>query len=471
MEKSKREKLIGSITARNYQGTRDWLGGEAIVRQQVMDTLRQVFIEFGFEPLETPELELYEVLSGKYGAEENELSYKFTKGDSCIGLRYDHTVPLARVAIQHQDEIIFPYKRYAIGPVFRAEKPQRGRYRRFIQCDFDIVGVAEPIADAEVVALTYAALTRIRFKEFEIQISDRRLLNGIAKAVGADTQELILALLRSWDKFEKADRVQISEELKKTGASNGLISRFFEVTDQLLALKKENILEEIRKLFPNQPLVTQGTEVLEKMLDFIDGFGVPLQFYRVNPCLARGLLYYTGPVFETIVKEAGIGAITGGGRFDNLIKALGGPDVPATGSSFGLERIISVMKTLKIAKPKKTATQVFVATFDPDSPALVKKAVRLATRLREAGIATELSMEKGNIGKQLKVPDERGIPIAVFAGPQEAKNEEVIVKNLAIPFGRTDKKDKWSNQWKILEKDVVDKVKELLKSKNPFFKK
>jgi len=452
---------MGKIVARNYRGTRDWLGGDVVLRQQVMDTLRQVFEGFGFEPLETPEIELQEVLAGKYGEEADASIYSFRKGEDWIGLRYDHTVPLARVVAQYEKELGLPYRRYVIGPVFRADEPQKGRYRRFIQCDFDIVGVAEPMADAEVVVLTYTALKRLGFKKFEIQICDRRLLNGIAKASGADTKELTLAFLRSWDKFERVNREQIAQELREKGASPELISRFFEVTDQLLSLEKENVVDELRRLFPNQPLVAQGTDILEKMLSYIEDFGVPRQFYRVNPCLARGLDYYTGPIFETVIKEAKIGSITGGGRFDDLIETLGGPGLPATGSSFGLERIISVMKQLKIAKTKKTNTQVFVAVFDPESPELVEKAIQFTSRLRENGIKTELSMEKGSIGRQLRIADRRSVPIAVFAGPKEVESNTVIIKDLTAPL-TTDEKNIWANQWQIPEEDLVKKVRELL---------
>jgi len=452
---------MSKIMPRNYRGTRDWLGEEAYLRQQVIDTFRGVFEEFGFEPLETPEIELQEVLRGKYGTEGDELSYYFTKGKDRLGLRYDHTVPLARVIAQYEKRLVFPYRRYAIGPVFRADEPQRGRYRRFIQCDFDIVGVPGVIADAEIVALTYTALKKLGFQKFEIQICDRRILSGMAKAVGADSEKLALAFMRAWDKLEKAEREQIREELKEQGASPQLISRFFQYTDQLLALKKEKTLEELRKLFPEEPSVTQGIEALEEMLEYVKNFGVPSQFYRVNPCLARGLIYYTGPIFETVIKEGGVGSITGGGRFDGLIKALGGPDLPATGSSFGLERIIEVMKTLGIAKPPKTLTEVFIAVFNQDSLESVTKAIQYAAQLRKNGIKTELSMEKGSIGRQLRIADRRGIPVAVFAGPEEMQSKTVVVKDLTAPMvSKT--KDKWSNQWRVPEKDFIKKVKELL---------
>jgi histidyl-tRNA synthetase len=455
---------MGKIVARNYRGTRDWLDGEALLRQQVIDTFQEVFEEFGFEPLETPEIELYEVLMGKYGEEAQPLIYYFQRGDDWIGLRYDHTVPLARVIAQHLNEIVFPYRRYVIGPVFRAEEPQAGRYRRFVQCDFDIVGVADLIADAEVVTITYTALEKLGFKNFEIQINDRRLLNGIAKATGAETKDQVLTLLRSWDKMEKVSREQLAQELKEKGASQKLIERFFEVTDMLLSLEKENILNEISRIFSNQPEVVEGINALEKLLGYIADFGVPSQFYRVNPLLARGLDYYTGPIFETVVKEARIGSITGGGRYDNLIETLGGPSLPATGSSFGLERIISVMEKLGIAKIKRTNTQVFVAVFEPESAESMKKAIQFTNALRKEGIKTELSMVKAPIGRQLKIADQRGIPVAVFAGPKEIANKKVIIKDLTTPFVG-ERKDIWANQWEVPEENLVDRVKELLKSK------
>ena len=452
---------MSKILARNYKGTCDWLGNEAYLRQWVMGVLREVFESFGFEPLETPEIELKEVLAGKYGTEGDQLSYYFSKGKDSIGLRYDHTVPLARVVTQYEENLIFPYRRYAMGPVFRADEPQKGRYRRFIQCDFDVIGVSDPIADAEVVALTYTALKRLGFENFEIQICDRRLLSGMAKACGADTEEMVMAFMRGWDKLDRIEREQIGEELKEKGASVELIARFSETTDKLLSLEKEDIIDKLRQLFPNQPLVTQGTETLEKLMLYLEKLNVPPQFYRVNPCLARGLAYYTGPIFETVIKDSGIGSITGGGRFDDLIKTLGGPDLPATGSSFGLERIVSVMKTLGIAKQQETATNVFVGVFDQSSPDLVAKAIQMAAQLRANKIPTELSMIGGSIGKQLRVADRRKIPIAVFAGPEELKSKTIVVKDLSVPLTKNGK-DKWINQWRVPEEELVKKVKELI---------
>lgn len=449
------------IEPRNYRGTCDWLGEEALLRRRVMSTFRKVFERFGFEPLETPEIELAEILAGKYGTEGDELSYYFEKGDDQIGLRYDHTVPLARVIAQYQKELVFPYKRYAMGPVFRADKPQAGRYRRFIQCDFDIVGVKSSLADAEVVAATYNSLKELGFKDFEVQICDRQLLNGIAKAAGATDDKTALTFMRAWDKLDKADQGQIVEYLREEEISMDLINSFLKITDKLLNLEKGKTIEGLRSLFPNQPLVEKGIEKLEQIIKYLKDFNVPFQFYRVNPCLARGLDYYTGPIFETVIKKANIGSISGGGRFDNLIETLGGPSIPATGSSFGLERIVSVMKTLDIVKEERGKTKVFVAIFNQKSPEIVSKSIEIASTLRSKGIETEVSMKKGSIGKQLKVADRRGVPIAVFVGPEELKNKQVTVKDLTVPF-EGEEKDKWVNQWRIPEGELIGKIKEIL---------
>jgi len=442
--------------ARNYEGTKDWLKEECYLRKEVIRKIEKVFEKFGFEPLETPIIELKETLTGKYGEEAEMLMYLFKRGKRWIGLRYDHTVPLARVIAQHSAKIVLPYKRYAIGPVFRGERPQRGRYRQFIQCDFDIVGVKDVIADAEIVTLNYQILKELDFKEFEIQICERKLLTGLAKAAGAKTKEEILTFLRTWDKLEKLTQKGLEEELKRAKTRKELIPKFFAITEKLLALEKESVLESLERLFPKEPLIKKGIETLRKLTEYLDWFGVPKEYYRINPTLARGLDYYTGPIFETTIKGAKIGSIAGGGRYDDLIGRLGGPEIPGTGCSFGLERVIEVMKKLKIAPEIQTKTQIFVAIFDPTSLECIEKAIQLCTKLREVGFSVEMGMER-KIGKQLKTADKKKIPLAVFVGPKEIKENVVIIKDLRVPFQPGVK-----NQWKVPEKKLVEKIKKLL---------
>lgn len=425
-----------------------------------------MFELFGFEPLETPIIELKETLFGKGGDETNRLIYAFSKGPDDIGLRFDHTVPLARVVAQHLGEITIPYRRYAIGPVFRADKPQKGRYRQFWQCDFDMVGTRSPVADAEVIALSYTTLTRLGFTDqFVTDVFDRRALNGMAQVIGALTKEQSFAVLRGWDKLAKVPREKIGAEVEVAGVDREVFNRY---TDELLAIANSSVANDrvidcLAELFPNNQLATEGFQGLREILRYLAAYGVPEKRVRINPTLARGLDYYTGPIFETVVEEAGVGSVTGGGRFDNLIEDLGGPSIPATGSSFGLERLVEVLRILNIAQPEKTPVQVFVASFDTRSTELVEHAVTIATELRHSGIRTELFMGEGTLGKQLQVADRRGAPYAVFAGPDEMAQKAVVIKNLRTELVNGDKvKMKTANQRLVPRRELAAELRRLI---------
>lgn len=426
-----------SIEARNYRGTRDFLRPESDLRQSVTQMMIGVFERFGFEPLETPVVELRGTLLGKYGNEGNNLTYFFQKGGEEIGLRYDHTVPLSRVVAQHLHEIVIPYRRYAVGPVFRADTPQKGRYRQFTQCDYDIIGVAGPVADAEVITVSYSVLRQLGFEEFEIQICDRNLLEGMARSIGATTKDQVLAVLRGWDKIEKATREQVTGELSEAGASVGTIESFNRATDRLLEIRgtNEEILATVKSLFPSSLETEKGIKTLSEMNRYIDAFGIPREYFKINPTLARGLDYYTGPIFETVVKKAGVESITGGGRFDNLIKSLGGPQTPGTGSSFGLERVITVMEQLKITPKDLPSIEVFVTVFDPQDQHTVEQSIRLVSQVREMGYQAEMYMGDGKLGKQFQLADRRKCQLVLVVGPDEEKQGLVTMKDLKVSRG------------------------------------
>lgn len=445
--------------ARNYRGTRDCLGLEANKREQVVQKITETFLLFGFEPLETPVIELKSTLEGKYGEEGSRLTYFFSKGGEDIGLRYDHTVPLARVVAQHFNEIALPYRRYAIGPIFRAETPQKGRYRQFTQCDFDIIGVSGSVADAEVVTINYNVLKNLGFDNFEIQICDRRLLDGMAKSLGVANKEQIFAVLRSWDKIAKASREQISEELCQAGVSQDSINRFNNLTDRLVRVdnSEQDVLQTLCQILPDFPEVKKGIDALKMMESYLEKFGVPKNSYRVVPTLARGLDYYTGPIFETVVKEAGIGSITGGGRFDNLIETIGGPSIPGTGSSFGLERVISVMETLGISSKQESLIEVFVTVFDQNDPKSVEKSIEWVSKLRNWGFKTEMYMGDGKLGKQFQLADKRRAPLVLVVGPEEAASHTVTLKDMKASSGG----DK-TNQVKLPEGNVEKELRKFL---------
>ncbi|MBI2590317.1 MAG: histidine--tRNA ligase [Candidatus Blackburnbacteria bacterium] len=458
---------MSDLGPRNYKGTRDWLASDASVRNRLVETLKLVFELFGYEPLETPVVELRSTLFGKGGDETNNLIYTFLKGHDELGLRFDHTVPLARVVAQHEKELVFPYRRYATGPVFRADKPQKGRYRQFTQCDFDMVGSSNPLADAEVIALSYTALVKLGFTtQFRIHVFDRHALNGMAHALGAQTQKQVETILRSWDKLAKVGRREIAVEVEAEGLDPGC---FNQATDQLLEVmgssgSNEAVVDAVERLFSSSEDLEAGLSVLRQILSYLDNLGIPSERVQIDPTLARGLAYYTGPIFETVVEEAGVGSITGGGRFDTLIEQLGGPSIPATGSSFGLERMVEVLYTLGITKPERTPVQVFVANFDPKDRTLTNNATAMATRLRSAGVKVELFTGNGSLGKQLHTADRRGVPFAVFAGPDEISNGDVIVKSLREEFPTDGVHNKTSNQRQVALGSLVAEIQALLPS-------
>ncbi len=419
----------------NYTGTRDFFGEEARWRNWVIDQIRSSFQAFGFEPLETPMIETDRTLKGKYGQEGEMRRFKLLlKGTDEAGLRYDHTVPLARFMAMKWSNFPMPYRRYAIGPVFRHESVQAGRLRQFTQCDFDTVGSKSSVIDAEIVAMNYSVLTKLGFKNnFIIRINDRRLLNAMASSMGFSDQKSVLSLFRGWDKLEKIDRKTVEDELAADEISPELVERFREVTDVLLGISgssADKVSAGIRKAF-NSDEVEKALNELERIVGFVSAMGVPENNFRLWPLLARGLDYYTGPIFETVVETAGIGSITGGGRFDNLIQQMGGPDMPASGSSFGLERLMSVMEQVGLKPTSSQTTQVFITLFDQKDMTLCQKSFETAAILRDAGIAVEVfTGEGGKFGKQLDIANRKSIPLVLIVGPDESKAGTVAIKDL-----------------------------------------
>lgn len=418
-----------------YTGTRDFYGEEARWRNWVIDQIRSSFESFGFEPLETPIIETERTLKGKYGEEGEMRRFKLSlKAPDQAGLRYDQTVPLARFMAMKWSSFPMPYRRYVIGPAFRHESVQAGRLRQFTQCDFDTVGSKSPVIDAEIVAMNYNVLTRLGFKNnFIVRVNDRRLLNAMASAMKFSDNTSVISLFQAWDKIEKVDRSTVSEELAAVGISAELVKRFEEVTNVLLeisGLSANKVFAGFRKIF-NSTEVEAALKDLEKIVAFVSAMGVPENSFRVWPLLARGLAYYTGPIFETVVETAGIGSITGGGRFDNLIEQMGGPDMPASGSSFGLERVMGVMEQVGLKPESSQTSQVFVTLFDQQDISLCQMSFEAAAALRSKGIAVEVyTGEGGKFGKQLDIANRKSIPLVLIIGPDEQKVGKVAIKDL-----------------------------------------
>lgn len=423
------------MSPQNFRGTQDYIGTDMRWRQQVISTVQQVFESFGFEPLETPVIELLSTLTGKYGEEGEMKMFRLTGSESDPkrgGLRYDQTVPLARVSAQYWQKLTLPYRRYVIGPVFRNESTQAGRFRQFTQCDFDTVGSQSQLVDAEVPVMNYTALTKLGFpaKSFEIQINDRRLLNALASTLSINDTQTI-EVFRAWDKLEKSDRKSIREELVTKGLSKDAIKQFDNLTDTLEVVSKFSSDQSLSMLVRNvkNDQVKKAVADLTELFLYISAMGVPSWAYKFNPLLARGLDYYTGPIFETIAGNSG--SITGGGRFDKLIQTLGGPDLPASGSSFGLERVMGVMEELNLKSNYLPSADVYITVFDQTDSSLVKASFEAATAARLTGLKVEVyTGPQVKLSKQLDIASKKKASIVLIIGPDELRSGEVTVKSM-----------------------------------------
>ena len=348
------------IKPRVPRGTRDILPQQMIPRQYVIDVIREVFEEFGFEPLQTPALELSEVLTGKYGPDAEKLIYQagHVGGKEDISLRYDLSVPLCRVIAMYP-QLPKPFKRYQIDPVWRAERPQKGRYRQFFQCDADTVGSESMLADAENVNLVYQVLTRLGFKQFEVNINDRKLITGIGQFAGVPTEQLG-GLYRSIDKIDKIGLAGVRAELAENQIPEPVIEKLLTLLE--VEGDAETVLNALSEQLGDFEVARDGIAELEELIGYLTTLDVPEEFYKVNVAMVRGLEYYTGPIYETVVEEPKIGSITGGGRYDELIGSFSKQGYPATGTSFGIERIIGVMEEFDMfpSTVGKTVTEVLV---------------------------------------------------------------------------------------------------------------
>jgi len=394
---------MNNNTPLTLKGFRDFLPETMAVRNYVKNLFIEVFETFGFEPLETPTIEYSSTLMGKYGEEGEKLVYMFDdKGGRRVGLRYDLTVPTAKVLAMYPS-IPLPFKRYQLQNVWRADNTQKGRYREILQCDIDTFGTNSPISDAEIIAVIYTALKKLDFKKFSIRINSRSVLKNILEKSNINDNQN--SALQSLDKFQKIGEDGVRKELKERGFTQIQIDALF-----------------------NYIKVAKPDENLEAVFAAIKAFRLPEWAYAFDPTMVRGLDYYTGTIFETYVEEPKIGSITGGGRYDNLIKILGGPDIPAVGTTLGLDRIVDCIIELNLLPNlAKTKTKVMVANFGKDTLGM---SLELTSLLRQNNIAATLYPDEEKIGKQFKYASAKNIPFVALIGSNEAANNEVTLKNM-----------------------------------------
>ncbi len=430
---------------------RDFLPADVRRREYVIGVIKDVYERYGFEPLETPAVENIETLLGKYGEEGNQLIFKILKrgehektGEADLALRYDLTVPLARVVAQYQNELPKFFKRYQIQPVWRADRPARGRFREFYQCDVDILGSRSMLVEAEICGAASEVLAKLGFNDFAIRINHRYALTGVLQAAGVSPDKHDAALI-ALDKLDKIGRSGVEKEFAErsieTAAGASLLDFFTELTSlehaaevaagedpgQKRRALNTAILGRLVEFVGDNELGARGVDELRLIIGFADAEGIGSRI-EIDPSLARGLSYYTGAIMEINLKDLH-GSLGGGGRYDNLVGMFLGNDVPACGFSLGLERIIVVMTERNMFPEALVAApaDVMVSVWNETS---LGESVALAHALRAEALRVDLYPEADKIGKQFKYASERGIPFVVVIGDEERTRGEVSVKDM-----------------------------------------
>jgi len=417
---------IKRIEPRTLKGFRDYPPALMIPREKVLETARQVYRAHGFAPIDTPALEYAEILTGKGGEESDRLIYQFKDhGDRQVALRFDLTVPFARFAAIHVPKIGTPFKRYAMGPVWRGENTSHGRYREFWQCDFDTIGTTSNAADIEVALVIHALFTALGLDRFEIRINNRLVLNGLLAEYGLADQSV--ALLRALDKLPKIGMEAVLDEM----AGYGVPREGGQKVLELASLKGESaaILDQLATAHPGNATLMEGVNRLRELFKVADACGLPSERFRLDLSIARGLDYYTGTIYETFLLDMpSIGSVCSGGRYDNLAGLYTSQKLPGVGASLGVDRLLAALEEMGKLTSRETPAEILVTQFDGSRLA---DYYRMAFNLRQAGFAVEVYPEPKKIGQQLQYAEKRGFKLAVIAGPDELSRGDWKLKNLA----------------------------------------
>jgi histidyl-tRNA synthetase len=415
------------IEPRTLKGFRDYLPETMIPRERLIETARRVYRSYGYSPIDTPALEYLDILAGKGGAETDKQLYKFQdSGDRWVGLRFDLTVPLARFAAEHIGQLGTPFKRYHIAAVWRGENTQRGRYREFMQCDFDTIGTESVVADIETGLVIHDLLLAIGFDDFAIHVNNRRVLTGLLEKLGL--AERATDVLRALDKLAKIGPQKVADEMVAVaGATSAQAAEVLRMAE--LSGTSDEILRGLEPLVGSNEAGQQGISRLNELLKACTAAGVPERRLKLDVAIARGLDYYTGTIFETFLDRLpAIGSVCSGGRYDNLAALYTHQQLPGIGASLGLDRLLAAMEELGLLERVATPAPVFVPFFVAER---LHDYLRLAAALRAAGIGVEVYPECKRLGQQLKYADRRGFRLAVIIGEDEWSAGTCQLKDLA----------------------------------------
>ncbi len=407
-------------------GFMELLPADQILFDEIKEKIKTVYKRFGFIPLDTPVIERAEVLLAKAGGETEKQIYRFTKGENDLALRFDLTVPLARYVSDHLNSLVFPFRRYHIGKVYRGEKPQRGRFREFYQCDIDIIGDGHLslMNDAEIPSVIYAVFRELNFGDFTIRINNRKILNGFLGDLGvSDKAGEILHIL---DKIEKIGSEAVGELLGQLGLDDKATRKII----SFVSIKGENseIFSELTKLGVSNEVFNRGFSELKEVVEKIGQLGVPQKYFKVDLAIARGLDYYTGTVYETVLNgHDDIGSICSGGRYDNLAEYYTNHKLPGVGVSIGLTRLFYKLKEAGLIQVGASSTSrvLIVPIIKQIDPVL-----KLANFLRKNGVPTEIYFEEAALKKKLEYADKLKIPFVIFIGEDEVREQKWTLKDM-----------------------------------------
>ena len=414
------------VEPRTLPGFMELLPQEQIIFNQIKEKIQKSYEKFGFLPLDTPIIEDSNVLLAKAGGETEKQIYRFNKGDNDLSLRFDLTVPLSKYVAKNYNDLSFPFRRYQIGKVYRGERPQKGRFREFYQCDIDIIGDGElsNLNDAELPAVIYNTFKEMGFEKFTICINNRKILNGLFSSL--ELKDKSTEILRTIDKLEKIGKEAVIEELQKLNVENESIEKIMNFIE--IQGNTDEKLDGLDKLDIKDDIFQEGLKDLKEVIKYIRLFNVPDTNFKIDLTIARGLDYYTGTVYETFLDDyRKLGSVCSGGRYDNLAEYYTNRKLPGVGISIGLTRFFDQVYDLGLIKAdKKSISEVLVVSMSED----LEYATKVANELRQNGINTQMYLENKKIKAKFKYADKLQVPYTIVLGEDEEKNNTVTLKDM-----------------------------------------